>query len=138
MSALLTFDHISTAAPDGRLLFSDLTLSIGRELVGIVGRNGSDKSTLLSVVNSERAPHSGTINRSSRIAMLKQILPDECSVADALGVVDDLAHLRRLENGEGSMEGAGLADWTLEKRIEDAFHRVRLLYKPKRGFAQWR
>ena len=126
MSALLTFDHLSVAAPDGRLLFSDLTLSIGRELVGIVGRNGSGKSTLLSIANGDRAPRSGTINRSSRIAMLRQIQPDEGSVADALGVDADLARLRRLENGEGSMEDAGLADWTLEKRIEEAFHRVRL------------
>lgn len=127
MSALLTFDHLSVAAPDGRLLFSDLTLSIGRELVGIVGRNGSGKSTLLDIANGEREPSLGKINRSSRIAMLRQIQPDDDSVADALGIADDLARLRRLEIGEGTIEDSGLADWTLEQRIEDVFHRVQLL-----------
>ncbi|QTD55281.1 ABC-F family ATP-binding cassette domain-containing protein [Parasphingorhabdus cellanae] len=126
MSAFLTFDHLSVAAPDGRRLFSDLTISVGRELVGIVGRNGSGKSTLLSVASGEREPSSGTINRSSHIAMLRQIQPDDSSIAEALGVASDLDRLRRLEIGEGSAEDAGLADWTLEQRIEDVFDRVKL------------
>lgn len=127
MSALLTFDHLTVAAPDGHILFSDLTLSIGRERVGIVGRNGSGKSTLLQITNGEREPVSGTISRSSPLAMLRQIQPDDGSVADALGIADDLVRLRRLESGEGSIEDAGLADWMLEQRIEDVFQRVQLL-----------
>lgn len=126
MSAFLTFDHLSVAAPDGRRLFSDLTLSVGRELVGIVGRNGSGKSTLLSVASGEREPSFGTINQSSHIAMLRQIQPDDGNVAEVLDVADDLARLRRLEIGEGTTEDAGLADWTLEQRIEDVFDRVKL------------
>ena len=58
--------------------------------------------------------------------MLWQVQPDEGSVADALGVIEDLARLHRLETGEGTVDDAGLADWTLEQRIVDAFEQVRI------------
>lgn len=126
MSALLTIDRLSAAAPDGTLLFSELTLSLGHETVGLVGRNGSGKSTLLDIVAGEREPIAGTLARAARMATLRQVQPDDGSVAETLGVAHDLARLRRLEAGEGSVEDAGLADWTLEQRLADAFARVNL------------
>ena len=42
------------------------------------------------------------------------------TVAEALGVADDLARLRRLESGAGSLDDAAEADWSLETRIEAA------------------
>jgi hypothetical protein len=38
MSAFLTLDSISAQTPEHQVLFSDLTLSIGAERVGLVGR----------------------------------------------------------------------------------------------------
>jgi ATPase subunit of ABC transporter with duplicated ATPase domains len=126
MSALLTTDLLSAAAPDGTSLFSDLTLSLGREVVGLVGRNGSGKSTLLAILAGEREPAGGTIARPARIATLRQIQPSAGTVAEALGIAEDLARLRRLEAGEGSIEDAGLADWALEERLAEALARLRL------------
>jgi len=40
MTAFLTLDSISLATPDGRPLFDGLTLALGRERTGVVGRNG--------------------------------------------------------------------------------------------------
>jgi ATPase subunit of ABC transporter with duplicated ATPase domains len=40
MSAFLILDSISLATPDGRPLFDGLTLAVGAERTGIVGRNG--------------------------------------------------------------------------------------------------
>jgi ATPase subunit of ABC transporter with duplicated ATPase domains len=54
MSAFLTADRLSATAPDGTPLFSDLTLALGREVIGLVGRNGSGKSTLLRILAGER------------------------------------------------------------------------------------
>jgi ATPase subunit of ABC transporter with duplicated ATPase domains len=126
MSAFLTADRLSATAPDGTPLFSDLTLALGREVIGLVGRNGSGKSTLLAILAGEREPATGTIARAARVATLRQIQPAGESVAQALGIAGDLARLRRLEAGEGSAEDAGLADWTLDERLSDAFARARL------------
>jgi len=126
MSALLTIDSLSATTPDGTPFFSGLTLSLGREVVGLVGRNGSGKSTLLAILAGERKPAAGTIARPARIAMLRQIQANAGTVAEALGIADDLVRLHRLEAGEGSVEDAELADWTLQERLAGSLSRVRL------------
>jgi ATPase subunit of ABC transporter with duplicated ATPase domains len=120
MSALLTLDRLSLAAPDGRPLCSDLTLAIGRERVGLVGRNGSGKSTLLRAIAGELAPASGTIVLSGRSGTLRQDLGGASSAHELLGVSDVLAQLARIEAGEGTEADFEAADWLLPGRIETA------------------
>jgi ATPase subunit of ABC transporter with duplicated ATPase domains len=120
MSALLTLDRVSLAAPDGRLLFSDLTLAIGRERVGLVGRNGSGKSTLLRAVADGLPPASGTIALSGRVGVLRQDLGTAASARALLGVADALGRLERIEAGEGTEADFEAADWSLSGRIDAA------------------
>jgi ATPase subunit of ABC transporter with duplicated ATPase domains len=120
MTAFLTLDSISLSTPDGRPLFDGLTLAIGRERTGLVGRNGCGKSTLLRVIAGELEPAAGSVQRAGSIGTLAQLADDRLTVAQALGVADDLARLRRLEGGEGSLEDAAKADWTLETRLSAA------------------
>ena len=120
MTAFLTLDSISLATPDGRPLFDGLTLAIGRERTGVVGRNGCGKSTLLRVIAGEHEPAAGSVQRTGSIGMLAQLADDSITVAGALGVADGLARLRRIENGEGSLDDATEADWTLPTRLEAA------------------
>jgi ATPase subunit of ABC transporter with duplicated ATPase domains len=125
--SFITFDNVSCATPDGRVLFEHLTLSIGAERVGLVGRNGSGKSTLLRLIASGGEPASGAVNSSGRIGVLQQAWPDDgVTLDEALGVRAGLALLAKLERGEGSAEDAGLADWTLEQRIDAALVEVGL------------
>src|ERR1700686_3919893 len=119
MTAFLTLDSISLATPDGRLLFDGLTLAIGRERTGLVGRNGCGKSTLLRVIAGEEAA-AGTIQRTGSIGTLAQLADDRLTVAQALGVDSALARLRRLERGESSLQDAGDVDWTRESRLAAA------------------
>ena len=126
MPALLTIDSLSAATPDGKPLFQNLTLALGAETLGLVGRNGSGKSTLLAILAGDREPAGGSVSRAGKVAMLRQIQPGAGSVAEALGVASDLARLARLEAGGGSVEDAGLADWTLETRVSEALVQVRL------------
>jgi ATPase subunit of ABC transporter with duplicated ATPase domains len=126
MPALLTIDRLSAATPDGKPLFSDLTFALGNETVGLVGRNGSGKSTLLAILSGAAEPLAGSISHAGRVAVLRQIQPDDGSVAAALGITEDLARLHRLEAGVGSIDDAGLADWTLEQRIVEAFAQVEI------------
>ena len=120
MAAFLVLDSISLATPDGRSLFDGLTLAIGRERIGLVGRNGCGKSTLLRLVAGEVEPAGGSLQRIGSIGMLAQLADDRVTVSEALGVAGDLARLRRLEHGEGSLDDAAMADWTLETRLQAA------------------
>jgi ATPase subunit of ABC transporter with duplicated ATPase domains len=117
---LVILDSISLSTPDGRLLFDGLTLALGRERTGLVGRNGCGKSTLLRLISGETEPAKGSIHRSGSIGVLAQHVDERLTVRQALGVADALARLHRLERGEGSLDDASHADWTLESRIETA------------------
>ena len=52
--------------------------------------------------------------------MLAQLADERLTAGEALGVADDLARLRRLERGDGSLDDAAEADWTLEARLRTA------------------
>lgn len=120
MPAFLILDSISLTAPDGRPLFDGLTLALGPERTGLVGRNGSGKSTLLRLIAGQAEPAGGSVQRIGSIGMLAQLADDRQTVAQALGVADDLERLRRLEAGKGSLDDAAEADWTLEARLHAA------------------
>jgi ATPase subunit of ABC transporter with duplicated ATPase domains len=120
MTAFLTLDSISLATPDGRPLFDGLTLAIGRERTGVVGRNGCGKSSLLRLIAGEIEPASGSVQRAGSVGVLAQLADDSLTVAEALGVANDFARLRRLESGEGSLDDATEADWTLPTRLDAA------------------
>ena len=106
MPAFLVLDSISLATPDGRPLFDGLTLALGRERTGLVGRNGCGKSTLLRLIAGEIEPAGGSLQRIGSIGMLAQLADERLTVDEALGVAGDLARLRRLERGEGSLDDA--------------------------------
>jgi ATPase subunit of ABC transporter with duplicated ATPase domains len=126
MTALLTLDSISLITPDGRPLFDALTLALGRERIGLVGRNGSGKSTLLRLIAGEIEPEAGSIRRAGSLGMLAQLADEKLTVSQALGVANDLAWLRRIECGEGSLDDANQADWTLPSRLDAALAKTGL------------
>jgi ATP-binding cassette subfamily F protein 3 len=71
----------------GRTLFSGLSLRIGEEdRIGVVGRNGAGKSSLLRIVASRHELENGTLRfaRGTRVGYLPQELeaPDERPVLD--------------------------------------------------------
>lgn len=123
----ITFDRVAAKTPGDRTLFEDLTLTIGPERVGLVGRNGAGKSTLLALIAGQGEPSSGSINIAGRVGELAQRWPDDTiSLAEALGVADGLARLERLARGEGSGDDMAEADWTLEHRIAETLAKVDL------------
>ncbi|KCZ92709.1 ABC-F family ATP-binding cassette domain-containing protein [Hyphomonas johnsonii] len=120
MTAFVTLTSISLSTPDARPLFDGLTLAIGREVIGLVGRNGSGKSSLLDVIAGDAMPVAGTVHRGGTVGRLEQLPDETLSVAEALGVAEGLARLERLAAGQGSVADAGAADWTLEARLAAA------------------
>jgi ATPase subunit of ABC transporter with duplicated ATPase domains len=120
MPGFLVLDSISLATPDGRPLFDGLTLAVGGERTGLVGRNGSGKSSLLRLIAGGIEPAGGSVQRIGSIGMLAQLADERLTIDQALGVAGGLARLHRLEHGEGSLDDAAEADWTLTTRIEAA------------------
>ncbi len=119
---------VTLATPDGRPLLENLDLVFGADRTGLVGRNGIGKSTLLGVIAGEAAPHAGSVERSGRVATLRQSVQAATgdTLADLLGLRSALARLRRLEAGTGSLADAAEADWTLESRLATALSDVGL------------
>jgi ATPase subunit of ABC transporter with duplicated ATPase domains len=130
MSALLTFDSVSARTPDHRLLFEGLTLALTRERIGLVGRNGSGKSTLLRIAAGDDKPVSGAVHRTGSVRMLAQDWPPGLTLAQALGVGEELARLERVLEGRGDAADLEAADWTLDERVATALAEAGLADMP--------
>jgi ATPase subunit of ABC transporter with duplicated ATPase domains len=128
MPAFITLDSVRADTPDGRVLFDNLNLTIGAERIGLVGRNGVGKSTLLSLIAGTRAPASGAVSRAGVVGVLPQLHapPPGARLADLLGVGQAWDRLCRIEAEEGSEEDLIEADWTLPGRVASALAEVGL------------
>ncbi len=128
MPAFITLESVAAATPDGRRLFENLTLSIGAERIGLVGRNGVGKSSLLAIMAGQRPPAAGTVARTGSVAVLDQtpdLAIDDRLVA-LLGVATAWDRLSRIEAGQGDEADLSDADWDLPGRLAQALADVGL------------
>jgi ATPase subunit of ABC transporter with duplicated ATPase domains len=135
MPASVTLHQLSHSTPDNQPLFSALDLSFGNERTGLIGRNGTGKSTLLRIIAGQLQPAAGSVSVQGTLGMLEQSVQvaPHATVAERLGVADALARLDRLEQGLGNLDDAAEADWTLPGRMETALADVGLpVYAPDR------
>jgi ATP-binding cassette subfamily F protein 3 len=73
----------------GRTIFSDLNLRIGEEdRIGLVGRNGSGKSSLLRVLVGQQEPDRGAVRKAGTIRV--GYLPQELEVAGGKSLIDSI------------------------------------------------
>ncbi|PWE31631.1 ABC transporter [Pararhodobacter marinus] len=124
MPATITLTSLFWTLPDGTPLLTDLSLSFGPRRTGIVGRNGTGKSTLLHLIAGALTPQRGEIAVTGRVAMLRQVFDPGETVADLFGARDSLAVLARAEAGEATLDELTHADWTLGARIDAALERA--------------
>ncbi len=132
MPASISLNALSWSTPDGTPLLTDLTLAFGPERTGIVGRNGTGKSTLLRLVAGRLAPTSGSVTVTGSLALMRQEAlerPGE-TIADLFGVRAALDLLDRAEAGTATVDDLAEADWTLAARIEAALLRCGLSAGP--------
>jgi ATPase subunit of ABC transporter with duplicated ATPase domains len=128
----IILSHLSWSAPDGTSVLSDLDFRFTTERIGLVGRNGVGKSTLLGLIAGALKPGAGNIHVDGRVATLRQMVqvaPQE-SIADLFGARTALALLGRAERGLADLAELEACDWTLPARIEEALSEVGLAAGP--------
>ena len=128
MPASVSLHQLSWSTPDNQPLFTDLELAFGPGRTGLIGRNGTGKSTLLRLIAGRVHPTAGSVTIAGTLGMLGQSVQVEhdATVADHLGVSQAMSLLDRLEQGQGSIEDAGAADWSLPGRLQAALQQVGL------------
>lgn len=124
----ITLSGLTLATPDGTPFLSDLDLVFGPERTGIVGRNGTGKSTLLRLLAGETRPVRGHVTTGGTCGLLRQDLPDATGarIADLFGAGAALDLLDRAEAGRAGAAELAEADWTLPARIGAALLRCGL------------
>lgn len=133
MSATITLSRLSWSTPDGTALFNDIDLVFRAEHTGLVGGNGTGKTTLLNLIQGALPPRAGSVNAPVTIGMLQQnavARPGE-TIADLFGVAPALALLARAESGQAGLEEIARADWSLPARVEAALLRCALPPDPQ-------
>lgn len=128
MSASITLAGLGWSTPDGTLLFSNINLNFGPERTGLVGRNGTGKTTLLRLIAAALPLQTGTVQVHGTLGWMRQELqplPGQ-TIGDLFEVSSALAILDRAEAGAASTEELADADWTLQTRIETALLRCGL------------
>ena len=86
--------------PDGTPVFEGLTASFGSRRTGLIGRNGTGKTTLMRLIAGELNPASGSITTTGTVGYLPQARRhDEDTIATALGIADVVAARAAIENG---------------------------------------
>jgi len=138
MSALLSANEIRLAYGPQTLL-DGVTIAVSAgEKVGLVGRNGCGKTSLLKILAGESAPDSGDISRRRQLRV--GYLPQEFELDHAVSIHENIASgaadvveaIRRYEEGDGTEdELAGLLHlidhtdgWNLDSRIQSLANKL--------------
>lgn len=124
----ISLSRIGWTTPTGTPVLRDIDLSLGTRRAGLVGRNGTGKTTLLRIVAGDLAPSSGTLSVNGSVHLMQQIVRPAGSdtIAGLFGAGGALELLARAAVGQATMDDLDRADWTLEERIASALARVEL------------
>ncbi|MCF3931853.1 ATP-binding cassette domain-containing protein [Acuticoccus sp. M5D2P5] len=137
MPRSVTLSALTWTAPDGAAVLSDLDLAFGNERTGLVGRNGTGKTTLLRLIAGELSPGAGHVEVRGTLGILRQDMPTSRgeTVSDLFGASDTLALIDRAEAGRATVAEIAAIDWTLPTRIEEALARCGLALDPRAPLA---
>jgi len=129
-NAQLAYGHVPL------LDHTDFSLE-AQDRVGLIGRNGTGKSSLLKILNSKEKLDDGSIQwmQNLRIATVLQepYLDDALSIhaCVSLGLGDVLKNIGQFESGEGDLDALmslieSQDGWSASRRVAETLERLRL------------
>jgi ATPase subunit of ABC transporter with duplicated ATPase domains len=130
MQPSVTFADVSFAFADGTPVLDHVDASFGPGVTGLIGPNGTGKSTLLRLVTGELAPTTGTVRVVGAVAHLPQDLPRRATtrVDELLGIGRQRAALHAIEAGDtdpARFDALG-DEWDVEERAAAELDRLGL------------
>lgn len=131
-SSSVIFSHLSFAWPDGHFVLDDVSVSFTEGRTGLIGANGSGKTTVLRLIAGDLVPVSGTLTVTGDVCHLPQTIAysPTATLADLLGAREKIEALRAIESGstDPAHFDALADDWQIETRIDRLFHDYGLAY----------
>ncbi|MBK0390958.1 ATP-binding cassette domain-containing protein [Ramlibacter algicola] len=142
--ALLTLSDAQLAYGHVALLDHAAFALETQERVGLIGRNGAGKSSLLKILAGLEHPDDGTLQRQQglRSAYVPQepVLDDEATVFDTVrsGLDHVLALIDQYTRGEGDLDALQSRieaedGWGWEQRVDETLHRLHLAPEARVG-----
>ena len=126
----VTLTDLGLTWPDGEIALSAVSGSFGSGRTGLVGANGSGKSTMLRLIAGQLVPTSGRIVTAGDVGYLPQTLTlrVDSTVADLLGISGTLSSLRAIESGDVSEHHFDVLgdDWDIEARADAVLREIGL------------
>jgi ATP-binding cassette subfamily F protein uup len=130
LNAQLAYGHVAL------LDRTDFSLE-SAERVGLIGRNGAGKSSMLKILGGLEKPDDGTLQlqQNLRIAYVAQepVLDPEATIfqAASAGVAGVIALIEQYTHGEGDLDSLQSAieaqdGWNWEQRVTETLHRLHL------------
>lgn len=137
LNAQLAFGHVAL------LDLTDFALETN-ERVGLIGRNGAGKSSLLKILGGIERPDDGSmqVQQGTRIAYIAQepVLDPHSTVFEAVraGIADVISLIDCYANGDGDLaqlqSAIELRDgWNWSQRIDETLHRLHLAPQARIG-----
>jgi ATPase subunit of ABC transporter with duplicated ATPase domains len=126
----ITCTDVTFAWPDGTPVLDHLDATFGPGRTGLIGANGTGKSTLLRLIAGELAPQGGTVRVVGRVGHLGQDRSRRTAlrVDELLGVGAARAALHAIERGatDPDLFDAVGDDWDVEERAAATLDRLGL------------
>ncbi|NYE70717.1 ATP-binding cassette domain-containing protein [Microlunatus parietis] len=134
MSGNLHLSGVGFGWPDGNQLFTGIDATWTDQRIGLVGDNGTGKSTLLRLITGELVPTAGTVRTSGPVAVLPQTIAtrDRRTVSDLLAITELRAAIARVLAGTPTAGDLSLSpdDWQVEDRALASLARVGITAGP--------
>lgn len=124
----VVLDDLTFAWLDGSLAVDHISATFGTGRTGLIGANGTGKSTLLRLIAGRLRPSAGSVSVSASVGWLPQHLGlrTRVTVAELLGVSRKLEALRAIEAGHVDPSHFDVLDddWDVAERAKAALHRI--------------
>lgn len=122
--------NISYLHADKEKLFNNLSLSISKTKAGLIGENGTGKTTLLKIITGKLNADEGTVIREANVVLFPQDFSsfNNKTVAEVLGVKEKLESLEKILSGTADEKDFEIIgdDWNLNENINEVFSEAKL------------